>query len=407
MAAIEFPEALQKRIEESGPVDQVIGVTGPADVEELRAKATAALKGIAAKTVVAYAGTAEAESADASAEGIQLAAYPMPENPVSLAFWLDVAAAQRSVLALAAAWQARACLVMHNDLAALEPAVLRLLTEPVLDGKSDLVMPQYPFGKYEGLINKSLLAPLSRALYGKRVRFPVAFDYCAGASAAARLVESGTVSGQSETPLLWPANEVAINGGRISQAAVDVHHAAQTDDLDLSQVLTELAGSLFQEAETNAACWQRVRGSQAVVCYGSAGFAKNDGEPVDARPMVESFVLGSRNLEEVWRLVMPPATMLELRRLARLDVEQFRLPDALWARIIYDFALAHRMRRMSRTHVLGAMTPLYLGWVGSYTQEVGSATVEEADRRVEQLARAFEEQKPYFVSRWRWPERAN
>ncbi len=407
MAAIELPATLQKRIEESGPVDLVIGITGPADAEELRAKAAAGLKGIAAKAVVAYAGSAEAEPTAASTDGVQLAAYPMPENKASLAFWLDVAAAQRSVLELATAWQARACIVMHNDLAALEPEALQLLTEPVLEGKSDLVMPLYAQGKYDGLINKSMLAPLSRALYGKRVRSPVAFDYCAGASASVKLTESGTVSGQSETPLLWPANEVAMSGGRVSQAAVDIHHEAQTDGLDLSAVLTELAGSLFQQAETNAAYWQRVRGSQPVPCYGSVHFPQSDREPVDAKPMVESFVLGSRNLEEIWRLVMPPATMLELWRLARLEVEQFRMPDALWARIVYDFALAHRMRRMSRTHVLGALTPLYLGWVGSYTQEVGSATVEDADRRVEQLARAYEEQKPYFVSRWRWPERAS
>jgi hypothetical protein len=196
-----------------------------------------------------------------------------------------------------------------------------------------------------------------------------------------------------------------MNGGKIGESVVRVQHATQADDLDLSAVLAELAGSLFQEAEVCAAYWQRIRGSQAVPRSGNPLVVKDDPEPVDPRPMVESFVLGSRNLEEVWRLVLPPATMLELKRLTRLDAEQFRMPDALWARIVYDFALAHRLRRVSRTHVLGALTPLYLGWVASYTQEVGSATAQEADHRIEQLARAYEEQKPYFVSRWRWPER--
>ena len=56
------------------------------------------------------------------------------------------------------------------------------------------------------------------------------------------------------------------------------------------------------------------------------------------------------------------------------------MPDELWARIVYDFALAYRMRRLSRTHVLGALTPLYLGWVASYTQEVGGVTAQEAAR---------------------------
>jgi hypothetical protein len=412
MAGIEFPAELQKRIGETGPVDLVVGITGSADMEELRMKA-AWLRGVSidgesappVKIMLAYPGAAEGEPVTLLEDGIHLAAYPIPPAASSMAFWADVAAAQRSVLALGAACQARACLVVYSDLAALEAETVRLLTEPVLKGNVDLVMPVYPAGKYDGLINKSLLAPLSRALYGRRVRWPLPADFCAGANVLTKLAEDAAGHTRNEPQLLWPANTVAMAGGQINQAAMKAQHAAPTDGLELSAVLTELAGSLFEEAEMCAAHWQRVRGSQAVSRYGDPCPPIEDAQPVDPRPMVESFVLGSRNLEEVWRLVLPPATLLELKRLARLDVEQFRVPDALWARTVYDFSLAYRMRRVSRTHVLGALTPLYLGWVASYTQEVRDATAQEAERRVDQLARAFEEQKPYFVSRWRWPER--
>jgi hypothetical protein len=105
--------------------------------------------------------------------------------------------------------------------------------------------------------------------------------------------------------------------------------------------------------------------------------------------------------------VLPPVSLFELKRLTRLAPEQFQMPDELWARVVYDFALAFRLRRIGRSHLLGALTPLYLGWVASYAQEVAHATVIEADERVERLARVFEENKPYFVSRWRWPDRSN
>jgi glucosylglycerate synthase len=404
MPAIEFPAELQKSIQESGPADLVIGVTGTAEMDALRAKARKCLDGTSAKTVIAYASNAEPVAS--SDEGIRFAAYPVTSSAGSLAVWTDVSAAQRNILALAAAWQARACVVIHGDLGALDAETIRRFTEPVLQKQSDLVMPVYPHGKYDALLNKGLLAPLSRALYGRRVLVPLPFDFCASASVLEKLGEDGGPR-ENEQQLLWPANSVAMNGGQIGQAAVNVQHAAQTDGLDLSAVLSEFAGSLFQEAETYAAQWQRVRGSQPVSRFGEPVASQEDAQPVDPRPMVESFVLGSQSLEEVWRLVLPPATMLELKRLARLDPEQFRMPDTLWARIVYDFALAHRMRRVSRTHVLGALTPLYLGWVASYTQEVGNATAHEADQRIEQLARAYEEQKPYFVSRWRWPERVS
>ena len=68
---------------------------------------------------------------------------------------------------------------------------------------------------------------------------------------------------------------------------------------------------------TNAPLWQRVRGSQAVDSAGVAVPPPSDGAPGDTTPMLETFQLGFRNLQEVWGLVLPPVTLLELKRLAR------------------------------------------------------------------------------------------
>ena len=411
MAGIEFPAELQKRVAETAPVDLLVGLTGAVDVEALRVKARH-LKGPVldiegaptTKIVLAYAGVPGGEPATLTDDGVLLATYPMPSAVGTVNLWRDLSNAQRSVLALAEKWGARACMVMHSDQAALDPQTLRTFAEPVLKDGVDLVMPLYPAGKHDGLINKSVLAPMSRALYGRRVRWPLAADYCVGAKMLAKLAHESKA--KSESGLLWASNVAAMDGGQIKQAPLNVRHAPPVDGLDLNAVLRELIGSLFEEAEANAAQWQKVRASQPVMRYGDPCPPVELEAPADPRPMVESFAIASQNLEEVWRLVLPPATVLELKRLARLEPEQFRMPDALWARIVYDFALAHRMRRVSRTHVLGALTPLYLGWVAGYVQEVAGTTAQEAERRVDQLAKVFEEQKPYFVSRWRWPERA-
>lgn len=104
---------------------------------------------------------------------------------------------------------------------------------------------------------------------------------------------------------------------------------------------------------------------------------------------------------------MPPVTLVEVRRLTSAPLERFRLPDALWARIVFDFALGHRMRVMNRDHLLRAMTPLYLAWVASFVLEVGDADRAAASARLERQCAAFEAEKPYFVARWRWPDRFN
>ena len=121
--------------------------------------------------------------------------------------------------------------------------------------------------------------------------------------------------------------------------------------------------------------------------------------------LVNSFQLGIRDLQEIWGLVLPPATLLELRKLARSTPEQFHLPDELWARIVCDFALAHRLRTINREHLLRSMTPLYLGWVAGYAREMETADEGAMERRLERLSYAYEVSKPYLVSRWRWPDR--
>lgn len=414
MARIEFPEETRKRVEQISSADLVIGVAGPANRESLRARAETAVAELrtanpSIRIAIAYSEIeiAQTEEQDSAAGELAFVPYPLPAHDPSFGPWMEMSTAQRTVLSLASNLQARACVVVHSDLSAMNAATLRELTADVLSEKIDLMMPIYPAGKYDGLINKSILAPLTRALYGKRVRSPLPADFSASARVAEQLADVNGSNPQTGPQLLWPSNIVAMESGQIGQSYLNVRHSTQLEGLELSAVLSQLAGSLFSEMETHAAHWQRVRGSQSTVILGASAPAAGNEEPVDARPLFDSFLLGSRNLDEVWRLVLPPVSLLELKRLTRLKAEQFRMPDELWAKIIYDFALAHRLRNISRTHLLGALTPLYLGWVASYTQEVGGASLASADQRLELLARAYEDNKPYLVSRWRWPDRFN
>jgi hypothetical protein len=50
------------------------------------------------------------------------------------------------------------------------------------------------------------------------------------------------------------------------------------------------------------------------------------------------------------------------------------------------------------------MTPLYLAWVASHLLQSAQT---DPERHIEAVAAAFEAEKPYLVSRWRWPDRYN
>ncbi len=416
-------------MQEAGTADLLIAIPTAVNVEELRTAATETVRRLPAVTepgvehslsgmraAVAYPGVIGARETDpdisvhldpaGSGSEVRFLPFAPPGEP-SVFPWLGLSSTYQALFGMARELGVGACAVVASDLAMLKGDLLMQLLAPVLEGRCDLVLPLYPIGKFEGLLNSAILAPLTRALYGKRVRFPLAPDSAISARLLPELEQPlQRVNSEGQT-LFWPATEAALRDRRICQVYTDVHHAATTEGLDLSTVLTQTVGPLFLEMETKAALWQRVRGSQPVETSGVQPTPAPDSAAVDVRPMLETFTLGFRNLQEMWSLILPPVTLLELKRMTRMAAEQFRMPDELWVHIVYDFALAHRLRTLSRTHLLGALTPLYLGWVASHVLEVSRMRAHEAEQRVERLARAYEEGKPYLLSRWRWPDRFN
>ena len=420
MAKVELSEETKAETEEVKGADLLIAVAAPVDAEQLRVAATQAVLGMgqpapsALRTVVAFPGGAEpAAQAGMDLEqtetsgALRFLAYSLSSGSPSRIPWLPAASTYQALFAMARELEVTACAVIGFDLAALHTNFLAPMMAPVLEKRCELAMPLYALGKFDGLLNSSILAPLTRALYGRRVRFPLALDFCLSGKMIPDLevaLQRTTDQGQS---IFWPATEAAIRDCGICQVHVGTRHVTSAEGVDLSTVLAQTVGPLFAEMNVNAPLWQRVRGSQPVETFGTPVAPPADGAPADTTPMLETFQLGFRNLQEVWSLVLPPVTLLELKRLARPSTQRFHMPDELWVRIVYDFALAYRLRTISRTHLLGALTPLYLGWVASYALEVGNASAVEAEQRLEKLARAYEEGKPYLLSRWRWPDRFN
>ena len=117
-------------------------------------------------------------------------------------------------------------------------------------------------------------------------------------------------------------------------------HDAKDPASDLSAMLAQVLGSLFTEMERTVAVWQKTAGSEEVPILGPRAKVSTEPVAVNVTRMVQGFRLGYETLREIWGLVLPPATMLELKKLNQSPAEQFCFPDELWARTVYDFALA-------------------------------------------------------------------
>lgn len=335
--------------------------------------------------------------------GWQLIEHPqLGQDPSALG--QSIGSGFRAIFEVTQKLGARACVVVASDLSSVTHDWIALLLQPALEERYDLVAPCYASHRFDGLINRAIIYPLIRALYGKQIRNPLGPDF----GVSSMLLERVTSAPKQRIhPVASLVVEAVTGGMKLCQSYLGPRRYALPDWTNLSSLLAQVLGPLFLDVERHASHWQRARGSQAIPEFGQPIYAPDPESAVDVTRLIESFQLGAQNLQEVWGILLPPSTLVELGRLARKEPAAFRMSDDIWARIVYDFALAHRLRTINRDQMLRALTPIYLGWVASYALELGDAPPEAVEQRIEKLCLAYENTKSYFVSRWRWPDRFN
>ena len=325
--------------------------------------------------------------------------------PATGAAWASTAADFVNAYQLAQEENVRAVLMLGPGSGSLSAQALHDLANAVLSRGVDLAVPRYTLPPNAGLINSAILYPLTRALFATRIRFPQAIDLGLSLRMAERLAAAAqrfTTSNQSDA-LIWPVSEAVVAGYTMDEYDVGPRALPQPADVDINAILSLITGSLFADIEAKAVVWQRPR-RLPPPRRPAPEMSHTDGAAEVGR-MIESFRFAYSNLQEIWSLVLPPNSLLGLKRLSITDGAAFRMPEALWARIVYDFLIAYRLRTINRGHLLGALIPLYLAWVAGHINITAAGI--SSERHIESVAAAFEADKPYMVSRWRWPDRFN
>jgi hypothetical protein len=308
--------------------------------------------------------------------------------------------------AMAAEHNVEVVLLLSDGDVARNPAVLKELVNSIRDKKVDLALPRFRLGPSDGLVNSALLYPLTRALFGADIHSPLPPDAALSARMAQRIASSRQRITPAQGPsFLWPVAEAAIAGYSVREVDAADCHPPTPSDGDFNTLFSSVAGSLFADIEAKATFWQRARATPAWNIAPMPPVAPTE-VSAEVQSMIDSFHLAEANLQEIWSLVLPPQTRLELKRLSQLPSAAFAMTPSLWARIVYDFVLAFHLRTLNRGHLLGAMTPLYLAWVAGHlrTSQLDPAL---SSLSLEHAAAAFQTEKAYLVSRWRWPDRFN
>ncbi|MBZ0095543.1 MAG: cell wall biosynthesis glycosyltransferase [Sulfuricella sp.] len=310
----------------------------------------------------------------------------------------------RSIFEIAQTLDAKACVVVDSDLRSITPEWIELLVKPVLIGGFDYVTPLYHRHKFDGTITNSIVYPLTRALYGKRVRQPIGGDFgFSGRLAQFYLTKDVWQSDVARFGIdIWMTTTAIANGFKVAQSFLGAKiHDAKDPGADLSSMLYQVVSATFDLMEGYANTWAPIRGSEPVPTFGFEYTVGLEHVNVNTARMLNLFREGLKNLREIWLEILGAGDFREVERLGALADSEFCFPIGLWTRVIYDYAIAFHQKKLPAEHLIKSLTPLYLGKTASFILAAEYMEGHEAEAEIEKLCLEFENNKDYLVTSWK------
>jgi hypothetical protein len=308
----------------------------------------------------------------------------------------------RTILSAAELLRAKACVVVSAESSNIAPEWLSSLLTPVYREGFDLVTPTYRRHKFEGLLITNLLYPMTRALYGSRIREPYAPEFgFSGALGSQFLGQNDWDNGADRTGLELRFTLDAVSGKyRICQSFLGEKDHVERSAADLVPALRQTVGSLFSALEPDFRVWSIIEGSQPVPTHGPPPEVSLGTLRVNRKRLWEMFSTGVVELESVFQSILSPSTATELRQLASLAEDDFRYPAELWVKTIYEFAIAYHKSVINRDHIIQALAPLFRGRVFTFLVENRNTNAEQVENNIEDICLEFERLKPYLLEMW-------
>ncbi|MBI3404930.1 MAG: glycosyl transferase family 2 [Acidobacteria bacterium] len=309
----------------------------------------------------------------------------------------------RMIFGVARRLKAKACVVVDADLRSITPHWIELLVRPVLERNFDFIAPFYHRHKFDGTITNGIIYPMTRALFGKRMRQPIGGEF----GFSGRLTRKFLEKNVWETDVarfgidIWMTLTAVAEGFRVGQAYLGAKlHDAKDPGADLAAMFRQVVGSFFALMETYEPVWKNANGSQPVPMFGFPFEAGVEPVVVNVERMMNAYSQGAKDLHEIYAGFLRPETLDALKANAGAAENAFRIPDVLWVHTIYEFASAFHRRKVSPDHLMQALVPLYLGRTASFVLEMREASPLQVEERVEQLSLVFEQERPYLVTQW-------
>ncbi len=310
--------------------------------------------------------------------------------------------ALRTILASAELLRVSACAVVSPESTTIEPEWIERLLRPVYKGNFDFVTPLYRRHKFDGLLMRNLVYPMTRAFYGKQVREPYAAEFSFSGQLASHFLGQEIWThevGQAGTEIALTIS--AITGGfRLAQSFLGAKPHLDARAADLVAAMRQTVGALFWSLEPNYSIWSAKSDSQAIPTLGAAQEVTLEPLRINRKRLFSMFRSGVAELEPVLKSILSSSTLTELQRISALEEDDFLFGDELWARTIYEFAASYHKAVISRDHVVQALAPLYRGRAFTFLVENREASGEQVEQNVEDFCMTCERLKPSLLELW-------
>lgn len=311
----------------------------------------------------------------------------------------------RNLFAKAVELSARAVVVVDADLKSVTPLWIRNLGEPLLEDYQ-FVAPLYVRHKYDGIITNNIAYPLTRALYGRRVRQPIGGDYGFSGELARTFMDSGiwTEAAGDYGIDIWMTTLAMRSGVGVVQSFMGRPkvHRSKTPRSDLGNLFRDVIKTIFDLMCRFDGFWKDVKWSRPTAVY---GFGMGDVElppdvKVDSRMMWDGFMSGLRANWDTYVKIINTPNLNKLEEVAGLPEQEFEFPTGLWAKVLYDFAVAYKRETIPRDELISCLVPLYEGKTVSFVLETQAMNTQQVEEFLEDQCLQFEKSKPYLLERW-------
>ena len=301
--------------------------------------------------------------------------------------------------------KAQAVVVVDADLKSITPEWINHLGEPLFSGFS-YVAPLYVRHKYDGTITNGIAYPITRALYGRRVRQPIGGDF-GFSGKLARIYAKSDVWDEAVANFgidIWMTTLAINQRVQITQAFMGRPKIHRTKDpgAHLGPMFRQVVGTIFSMMGRFDAYWLKVKYSKPTAIYGF-GLGEVEMPPkveVDTQNLLDRFHEGFTAYNEIWEQILPEDVYKKLREIKNMKETEFNFPTDLWARVLFDVGLAYRYAELDRDLMMDSLIPLYFGRTLSFVKKTHKMTIKQAEEAIEEDCHTFEMTKPYLMRRW-------